>query len=82
MAESDSDGEEMPKQRGRPRNAVNKKRKRHMGDTPSPPNDDLEELEERPAPVCAKFVTLKSLVLTSALRNVARPVEGVTNRPS
>jgi hypothetical protein len=51
MAESDSDAEEMPKHRGRPRNGPNTKRKRIKADTPSLPDDDLEELEERPAPV-------------------------------
>jgi hypothetical protein len=56
MAESDSDAEEMPKQRGRPRIGTNTKRKRAKADTPSLPDiDDLEELEERPAPVCANF---------------------------
>ena len=55
MAETDSDAEEMPKQRGRPRNGINTKRKRPKADTPSLPDDDLEELEERPAPVCATF---------------------------
>jgi hypothetical protein len=55
MAESDSDAEEMPKQRGRPRNGANTKRKRAKADTPSLPDDDLEELEERPAPVRANF---------------------------
>ena len=54
MAETDSDAEEMPKHRGRPRNGANTKRKRVKADTPSLPDDDLEELEERPAPVCAK----------------------------
>ena len=55
MAETDSDAEEMPKHRGRPRNGASAKRKRAKADTPSLPDDDLEELEERPAPVCADF---------------------------
>lgn len=57
MAETDSDAEEMPKHRGRPRTSANIKRKRAKADTPSLPDDDLEELEERPAPVCANFIT-------------------------
>ena len=60
MAETDSDAEEMPKHRGRPRNGVNPKRKRPKADTPSLPDDDLEELEERPAPVCAKFYHIQA----------------------